>query len=71
MSSSQQAGIEGFITTHNLSSLSATWNGERWLVVVSRGDALSWRRAGSLKEALLGAVDDLGKGANPSRSGTV
>jgi hypothetical protein len=73
MSSSQQAGIEGYISTHQLSSCSLTWNAEKktWLVIVTRDDHLQWRRGPSLRGALVAAVEGLGKGADPERSGVL
>ena len=73
MSSSQQAGIEGYITTHQLSSCSLTWNAEKklWLVIVSRDGALQWRRGPSLRAALVGATEALGVAPEPDRSGVI
>lgn len=73
MSSSQQAGIEGYITTHQLNSCSLTWNAEKkeWLVIVSRGDSLQWRRGRQLRPALVAAVEGLGKEPDPARSGAI
>lgn len=73
MSSSPQAGIEGYITTHGLSSCSMTWNAEKkeWLVIVSREGALQWRRARQLRPALVAAVEALGKEPDPERSGVL
>jgi hypothetical protein len=73
MSSSQQAGIEGYISTHQLSSCSMTWSAEKkqWLVVVTRDDNLQWRRNRSLRAALVEAVEGLAEGAAPGRSGVL
>ena len=62
MSSSPQAGIEGFITTHALSSCSMTWSESKgWLVIVGRGEAgISAARDRSLRPALARAVSGLG-----------
>ena len=61
MSSSQQAGIEGYISTHRLNSCSMTWNATKgeWLVIVSRGEDLQWRRGKGLRAALVAATEAL------------
>lgn len=58
MSSSPQQGIEGFITTHGLSSCSMTWSAitKRWLVIVSKGNGVRTANDPSLKAALVRAV---------------
>lgn len=73
MSSSQQAGIEGYISTHQLNSCSMTWSAEKkqWLVIVTRGDLLQWRRDKSLRAALVAAVEGLKEGEAPARSGVL
>lgn len=73
MSSSQQAGIEGYINTHQLSSCSLTWNADKkeWLVIVTREGHLQWRRGRQLRPALVAAVEGLGTEPDPERSGTL
>lgn len=50
-----------------------TWNAEKkqWLVIVTRGDLLQWRRDKSLRAALVAAVEGLKEGEAPARSGVL
>lgn len=50
-----------------------TWNGEKkeWLVIVSRGDSLQWRRGAPLRPLLVAAIEALDKRPNPDRTGVL
>ena len=60
--SSQQPGITGWIATRALSSCSMTWNGESWLVIVSRGNGIVSGRGKTLPGALQAVDAALGAG---------